>query len=217
MPDTKYYEHTEGRDGQRLFEVICLRSVHTRRRARWIKDTCRRAFPSRKVRQRARRITYTNSRVVYCVDKTKNLGVVLMLDTNIIIKVCDNNSFAEHVRWCVRTGSHEIVISSSVIKELERHGLSMQFMPAILRTRLGIESITYGTVSKDERKMSRLLEDRHSTLHRGDSEILAFAHARGFVLVTCDNGLTAAARDVGVKCINPCTKGRRDMLRRTGR
>ena len=146
-----------------------------------------------------------------------NPGVVLMLDTNIIMDVCDDGEFAQHVRQCVGTGRHEIVISSSVIKELERHGLGMQVMPAILRTRLGIQTITYDEVSEVERRVSKLLEKRHDLLHRGDSEILSFAYARGFVLVTCDNGLTAVARDVGVKCINPCTKGRRARMRRAGR
>ena len=153
--------------------------------------------------------------MTYRVDN--NLGVVLMLDTNIIMDVCDDGEFAQHVRQCVGTGQHEIVINSRVIRELERHGLGMQVMPAILRTRLGIHTITYDKVSEDERRMSKLLEAKHDLLHRGDSEILAFAHVRGFVLVTCDNGLTAVARNIGVKCINPCTKGRRARRRRAGR
>ena len=162
------------------------------------------------------RIPYTGSRTTYRVDN--NPGVVLMLDTNIIMDVCDDGEFAQHVRQCVGPGRHEIIISSSVIKELERHGLGMQVMPAILRTRLGIQSITFDEVSEDERRMSKMLEAKHDLLHHGDSEILAFVYEHGFVLVTCDNGLTAVARNVGVKCINPCTKGRRARgRRRTGR
>ena len=153
--------------------------------------------------------------MTYHVDK--NLGVVLMLDTNIIMDVCDDSEFAGHVRQCIGPGQHEIVISSRVIKELERHGLGMQVMPAILRTRLGIHTITYDEASEGERRMSKLLEAKHDLLHRGDSEILSFTYARGFVLVTCDNGLTSVARNVGVKCINPCTKGRQARLRRARR
>ena len=118
---------------------------------------------------------------------------------------------------CIGAGQHEIIISSRVIKELERHGLGMQVMFAILRTRLGIQTITFAEVSEVERRVSKLLEKRHDLLHRDDSEILAFTYAREFVLVTCDNGLTVVARDVGVKCINPCTKGRRARRRRIRR
>ena len=163
-------------------------------------------------------IPYTNPRMTHSVDKNgRELGAMLALDTNIIMDVCDDGEFAQHVRQCVGTGQHEIVISSSVIKELERHGRGMQVMPAILESRLGIQSITFDKVSEDERRIAKLLEAKHDLLHRGDSEILAFAYERGFVLVTCDNGLTTVARTIGVKCINPCTKGKRARRRKSGR
>lgn len=147
----------------------------------------------------------------------KSHGAVLVLDTNIIMDVCDDSEFAQHVRQCFGTGQHEIVVNSRVIRELERHKLGLQVMPAILKTRLGIASITFDEVSEGERRLAKRLEGEYDLLHRGDSDILAFAYERGFVLVTCDDGLTSVARDVGVKCINPCTKGRRARMRRAGR
>lgn len=153
---------------------------------------------------------------MYLVDKN-SLGNVFSLDTNIIMGVCDDGEFAEHVRQCIGGGPHEIIISSSVIRELERHGWGMQVMPTILKTRLGTTSITYDKVSEGERRLAKRLEDEYDLLHRGDSDILAFAYERGVVLVTCDNGLTSVARSVGVKCVNPCTKGQRARRRRAGR
>ena len=131
-------------------------------------------------------------------------GAALTLDTNVIIRMCDDDKFAAHVVRCIGSGAHDVIINSRAVSELERHGLSMKMVPAVLGARLGIDAITYDVVSDDERRGAAWLEKRHETLHRGDSDILAFAHVRGLVLVTCDNGLVRAARDVGVKCINPC-------------
>ena len=75
-------------------------------------------------------------------------------------------------------------------------------------SRLSTQFVRFDEVSEDERSVAELLEAMHDLLHRGDREILAFACVRGFVLVTCDNGLTAVAREMGVKCINPCMNGR---------
>lgn len=141
-------------------------------------------------------------------DTIRRFGATFTLDTNVIIRACDDNAFAEKTRLCLGSDASEIIINSQAVSELERHGLSMKIIPTILESRLRVKNVTYDAVSESERKGATILEQKHKTLHRGDSSILAFAHARGLVLMTCDNGLVKAARDTGVKCINPNTKGR---------
>ena len=141
-------------------------------------------------------------------DAIRQFGATFTLDTNVIIRACDDETFAEKTRRCLGSNASEIIINSQAVSELERCGLSMKIVPTLLESRLKVKSVTYDAISKLERKGASILEQKHKTLHRGDSSILAFAHARGLILLTCDNGLVKAARDTGVKCINPDTKRR---------
>lgn len=147
------------------------------------------------------------------MDKTiKQYGATFVLDTNVVIRACNDRQFAQRVRWCMGASTSEIVINSKVESELMRHGLSMKIIPAILKDRLQVDDIIYDAISRDEHQDAKWLEEKNETLHRGDSDILAFAYVRGLVLLTCDKGLVKAARDVNVKCINPDTKGRNKIL-----
>ena len=143
------------------------------------------------------------------MDKTiKNYGATFVLDTNVVIRACEDKKFAQHVRMCMGSSASDIVINSKVESELVRHGLSMSIVPVILKANLNVDDIQYHVISDKERDGAKWLEQRHETLHRGDSDILAFAHTQGFVLLTSDAGLITAARDIGVKCINPDTRKR---------
>ena len=145
--------------------------------------------------------------------KNNDYGATFVLDTNVILRAIDDGRFAEHARDCLASkgsSASEILIPSKVVSELERHSVNTMFLSAVLSSKLGIDSIVFDTATHAEGKGAKWLEGRHETLHRGDSEILAFTHARGHVLVTCDKGLLVAARDVGVRCINPDARKRRD-------
>ncbi len=147
------------------------------------------------------------------MDKTiEKYGAMFVLDTNVVIRACEDKAFAQHVRACMGANTSEIVINSKVESELMRNGLSMDIVPVILKANLNVDDIQYRVISDKEHNGAKWLEQRHKTLHRGDSDILAFAHTHGFVLLTCDTGLIKAARDVGVKCINPDTRKRHKSL-----
>lgn len=142
-------------------------------------------------------------------ETIERYGAVFTLDTNVIKRACEDTRFANHIRQrCMGAAASEIVINSQVVNELERRVGNMQIISPILKEKLGVKRIRYEVISEAERRGATRLERWHETLHRGDSDILAFAHSKGFVLVTCDKGLARAAVELGIKCINPDARKR---------
>ena len=65
--------------------------------------------------------------------------------------------------------------------------------------------VVYGKITSALRRDAKKLVKRCSTLHPGDSEILAYAMSTNTTLITSDKGLLQAANIVNVPTINPNT------------
>lgn len=129
----------------------------------------------------------------------KNSGFTF--DTCVGIRICENPNVASLLDCRIGLGGSTVHLNTQFEDELARshHDLAQASRQ--------IEStgarIVWGEVTAEMGARADDLESWCDTLHRGDSQILAYAEATGTVLVTADRGLAKAARSIRVAVVNP--------------
>ena len=123
-------------------------------------------------------------------------------DTCVGIKICENPNLGSLLSCRVNFENSKIHLSSQTIFEAKRLGHNVEIVSKQIQRTIGAKVIT-GIITPDMRNDAEYLEDVCPTLHKGDSQILAYARATGTILITCDKGLAEAAIMSGVQVVNP--------------
>ena len=124
------------------------------------------------------------------------------LDTCVVINILKNPTKGAKTTCRLNFENSDIHICSQVIFEAkeQRQGYAIDFkeIQSIIKAKIII-----GSVTNDMQKDAKRLEKACSTLHKGDSQILAYARATGTTLVTCDQDFEKAAIKSNTRVINP--------------
>jgi hypothetical protein len=123
-------------------------------------------------------------------------------DTCVGIKICENPNLGSLLACRVNFENSNIHLSSQTIFEAKRLGYDVDSVLKQIQSTIGANVIK-GYVTDDMQNDAEYLEEKCSTLHRGDSQILAYARTTGTTLITCDRGLAEAALLSGTKVVNP--------------
>ena len=123
-------------------------------------------------------------------------------DTCVGIKVCENPNLGSLLACRVNFENSDIHLSSQSIFEAKRLGYDVNSVSKQIKSTIGVNVIS-GYITDDMQNDADYLESVCPTLHRGDSQILAYARATGTTLITCDRGLAEAAKLSGAKVVNP--------------
>lgn len=123
-------------------------------------------------------------------------------DTCVGIKICENPNLGSLLSCRVNFKNSKIHLSSQTLFEAKRLGHNVEHISKQIQNTIGAKVIT-GIITTDMRNDADYLEDVCPTLHRGDSQILAYTRATGTTLITCDKGLAEAAILSGVQVVNP--------------
>jgi len=123
------------------------------------------------------------------------------LDTCICVKIVQNPNFVNLLKLHISKNSL-VYVNEQVIKEIQRKfGYEINHLLGHLKSSLGVD-VFYGNISdKIETDAKYLL--KHTSVHNGDAQILAFARDNDSILVSCDKDLISTAISVGVSTINP--------------
>ncbi len=124
------------------------------------------------------------------------------LDTCVIIKICENPNIGNLLNCRINFNNTKIFLNSQSLFEAKNNGYDYDYVYQTLKKSFDAD-IIYEEISENLKQYAIILENLHSTLHPGDSEILAFAESKHSVLLSCDKGLIFAAKNAGVKFINP--------------
>ena len=97
----------------------------------------------------------------------------------------------------------EILISETVLFEMEKQGLSVEQITTKLIQRLGA-NVTVSDMTTDDHILAKELASKFGTeIHWPDNLILAFAIKSDATLISCDKKLISVCRKLGHDCINP--------------
>lgn len=124
------------------------------------------------------------------------------LDTCVVINICENPNLADLLKCRIDFGDSPVYLSSQTINEAQRYGFDLDTVVSVLKQRLGTPILCESVTSQMYHNALEM-ENRCSTLHSGDSEILAFSISKGTTLVSCDKGLISAANTLGCSSVNP--------------
>ena len=124
------------------------------------------------------------------------------LDTCVIIKICENPNIGNLLNCRINFNNTKIFLNSQSLFEAKNNGYDYDYVYQTLKKSFDAD-IIYEEISENLKNYAVILENLHSSLHPGDSEILAFAESKHSVLLSCDKGLIFAAKNAGVKFINP--------------
>ena len=129
------------------------------------------------------------------------LDMTYTLDTCICVKIVQNPNFVNLLKLHISKNSL-VYVNEQVIKEIQRKfGYEINHLLGHLKSSLGVD-VFYGNISdKIETDAKYLL--KHTSVHNGDAQILAFARDNDSILVSCDKDLISTAISVGVSTINP--------------
>jgi hypothetical protein len=124
------------------------------------------------------------------------------LDTCVIIKICENPNIGNLLNCRINFEDSKIFLNSQSLFEAKKYGFNYDYVYQTLKKSFDAK-IEYEEISENLKNYAIILENLHSSLHPGDSEILAFAESKHSVLLSCDKALLIAAGRAGVKFINP--------------
>jgi len=124
------------------------------------------------------------------------------LDTCVGIKICENANVGDLLSCRLDFESSTVHISSQTVLEAIRLGYDVDLISKQIKELIGARVI-FGSITSSMIQDAKYLETKYSTLHDGDSEILAYARATNTILITCDKGLAQAATLCGTNIVNP--------------
>ena len=124
------------------------------------------------------------------------------LDTCICVKIVQNPNFVNLLKLHINSKDSLVYVNEQVVKEIQRKfGYEINHLLGHLKSSLGVD-VFYGNISdKIETDAKYLL--KHTSVHNGDAQILAFARDNDSILISCDKDLINTAISVGVSTINP--------------
>ena len=124
------------------------------------------------------------------------------LDTCICVKIVQNPNFVNLLKLHINSKNSSVYVNEQVVKEIQRKfGYEINHLLGHLKSSLGVD-VFYGNITdKIETDAKYLL--KHTSVHNGDAQILAFARDNDSILISCDKDLINAAISVGVSTINP--------------
>ena len=124
------------------------------------------------------------------------------LDTCICVKIVENPNFVNLLKLHIDPENSSVCVNEQVVKEIQRKfGYEIDHLLGHLKSSLGVD-IFYGNITdKIETDAQYLL--KHTSVHNGDAQILAFTRDNNSILISCDKDLINAAISVGVSTINP--------------
>ena len=135
------------------------------------------------------------------VGKTNRSENGFTFDTCVGIKLCKNPNLVNLLTCRLDIGTSKIHISSQTIVETRR--LSYDIYYIIKQIELTGAQVIRGHITDEMKRHADYMESQYSMLHAGDSEILAYAHATGTTMVTCDRDLACATKLSGIDAVNP--------------
>jgi len=123
-------------------------------------------------------------------------------DTCICVKIVQNPNFVNLLKLHINSKDSLVYVNEQVVKEIQRKfGYEINHLLGHLKSSLGVD-VFYGNITdKIETDAQYLL--KHTSVHNGDAQILAFARDNNSILISCDKDLINAAISVGVSTINP--------------
>ena len=125
------------------------------------------------------------------------------LDTCFLRRITENPNYLNAVQARFDFTGTEILISETVLFEMEKQGLSVEQITTKLIQRLGA-NVTVSDMTTDDHILAKELASKFDTeIHWPDNLILAFAIKRGATLISCDKKLISVCRKLGHDCINP--------------
>ena len=125
------------------------------------------------------------------------------LDTCFLRRITENPNYLDAVQARFDFTGTEILISETVLFEMEKQGLSVEQITTKLIQRLGA-NVTVSDMTTDDHILAKELASKFGTeIHWPDNLILAFAIKRGATLISCDKKLISVCRKIGHDCINP--------------
>ena len=124
------------------------------------------------------------------------------LDTCICVKIVENPNFVNLLKLHIDSQNSSVYVNEQVVKEIQRKfGYEINHLLGHLKSSLGVD-VFYGNITdKIETDAKYLL--KHTSVHNGDAQILAFARDNDSILISCDKDLINTAVSVGVSTINP--------------
>ena len=124
------------------------------------------------------------------------------LDTCICVKIVQNPNFVNLLKLHINSKNSSVYVNEQVVKEIQRKfGYEINHLLGHLKSSLGVD-VFYGNITdKIETDAKYLL--KHTSVHNGDAQILAFTRDNDSILVSCDKDLINTAVSVGVSTINP--------------
>ena len=125
-------------------------------------------------------------------------------DTNVGINICKNPNFGSLLACRLSFKDRRVHVCSRTIFEITNNGYGTEQIKRQIEGFTGT-AVVMGAVTNAMMIDARGLERRCSTLHEGDSQILAYARATDTILITSDKNLIHAAKDSRCKAINPDT------------
>ena len=125
------------------------------------------------------------------------------LDTCFLRRITENPNYLDAVQARFDFTGTEILISETMLFEMEKQGLSVEQITTKLIQRLGA-NVTVSDMTTDDHILAKELASKFGTeIHWPDNLILAFAIKRGATLISCDKKLISVCRKLGHDCINP--------------
>ena len=125
------------------------------------------------------------------------------LDTCFLRRITENPNYLNALQARFDFTGTEILISETVLFEMEKQGLSVEQITTKLIQRLGA-NVTVSDMTTDDHILAKELASKFGTeIHWPDNLILAFAIKRGATLISCDKKLISVCRKLGHDCINP--------------
>jgi len=124
------------------------------------------------------------------------------LDSCVIIRICENPNIGSLLSCRINFDNSKVFLNSQTVLEVKKHGYSFDFVCQTLKKTLGTE-VVYEEISENLKNYASVLQNLYPTLHAGDAEILAFAESKSSVLLSCDKEFLIAAKQAGVKFVNP--------------
>ena len=133
----------------------------------------------------------------------KENSVNYALDTCFLRRITENPNYLNALQARFDFTGTEILISETVLFEMEKQGLSVEQITTKLIQRLGA-NVTVSDMTTDDHILAKELASKFGTeIHWPDNLILAFAIKRGATLISCDKKLISVCRKLGHDCINP--------------
>ena len=124
------------------------------------------------------------------------------LDSCICVKIVQNPNFVNLLKLHINSKNSMVYVNEQVVKEIQRKfGYEIDHLLGHLKSSLGA-GVFYGNITdKIETDAKYLL--KHTSVHNGDAQILAFTRDTDSILISCDKDLITPAISVGVSTINP--------------